>query len=476
MSNTSGENQSRRPRDDDRSSGARSGGGSGSGSGSGSGGARGLTSWRSAHRARSHESAHAEDNQEPEADANDSSRPAAPANPLVPRGDAKLIDDQAGLESLIADLRKSGSFAYDTEFIGELTYHPMLCLVQVATTERVTLLDPMAHGIDLRPLWELLADESVQKIVHAGQQDVEPVARHFDGKQGARGMIDTQIAAGFAGMAYPVALSKLVSELIGVRLGKGLTFTHWDQRPLSAVQLRYAADDVRYLPAVWDVLRRRLDDLGHAQWAQQECEAMCEPSQFGFDPDASYARVRGAGNLSNNQLAVLRELTIWRDAAARRANVPARALVRDEVLLDMSRSPIKQTEKLARVRGLPRPVESEHGRAIVEATLRALSNPPAGLAIPRAPEPTPTERFRADSLYAAACVMCASGSIDPALVASRQDIGEFFRRATSNESIDDLALMKSWRRQVLGEPLLEVLRGSRREQFRWENDRLTGGS
>jgi ribonuclease D len=406
----------------------------------------------------------------------------------VPRGAAALISQQQELDALIGELREAGSFAYDTEFIGELTYHPILCLVQVATTTRVTLVDPMA-GLDLAPLWELLADESVQKILHAGQQDVEPVARYFNGQRdvreaqprGARGVIDTQIAAGFAGMAYPVALSKLVSELTGVRLGKGLTFTHWDQRPLSAVQLRYAADDVRYLPAVWDALRTRLEHLNHLNWAKQECDAMCEPSQFGFNPDAYFTRIRGSGNLSNNQLAVLRELTIWRDGAARQANVPPRALVKDEVLVDLSRSPAKQVEKLERVRGLPRPVEAEHGHAIVEATLRALAHPPPGLAQPRAAEPTPTERFRADSLFAAACVMCSARSIDPALAASRQDIGEFFRRAVSNPSlsndpVEDLPLMKSWRREVLGQPLLELLSGDRTEQFRWKNERLTSGS
>src|SRR5690348_4459845 len=130
MSDQSSENPDRRPR-----------GGSGSS-------APGLTSWRSAHRARSHESAHADDNAE-----TPPQLPSVHAHPLVPRDEAELIDHQRGLESLVAELRQAGSFAYDTEFIGELTYHPMLCLIQVATSERVTLLDPMSRDIDLRPLW-----------------------------------------------------------------------------------------------------------------------------------------------------------------------------------------------------------------------------------------------------------------------------------------------------------------------------------
>jgi ribonuclease D len=320
----------------------------------------------------------------------------------------------------------------------------------------------------------------VEKVVHAGQQDVEPVARILGGGRGARNVVDTQVAAGFAGLAYPVALSKLVLEHFGVKLGKGLTFTHWDQRPLSAVQLRYAADDVRYLPALWDALRKRVEALGHKDWAIAECQEMCDPKQFGFDPDANYHRIRGSGTLSAAGLAVLRELTIWRDSAARAANVPARALVRDEILLDMARSPIKQIERLDRVRGLPRPVEEEHGQAIIDATHRALASPMAQRSIARAHEPSPTERFRADSLFASACALCAARSVDAALATSRQEIGEFLRHATRNDAashaaLDQLHLMRGWRREALGIPLLNFLRGEPSHanlNFVWRDGRL----
>ena len=130
----------------------------------------------------------------------------------------------------------------------------------------MALIDPLA-GIDLRPFWELLCDPSVEKIVHAGQQDIEPVVRHL-GRAPAN-IFDTQIAAGLAGLPYPVSLSKLVNELAGAKLGKGLTFTHWDQRPLSAMQLRYAADDVRYLPRVHVRARpTSRKSSGHAEWAR----------------------------------------------------------------------------------------------------------------------------------------------------------------------------------------------------------------
>jgi ribonuclease D len=434
-----------------------------------------MTNWRSVHRSRSHDSAHADE-------AGTALGAAAIIeHPLIPSGDAPLIADQPALDRVIAQLRAAGSFAYDTEFIGELTYHPLLCVIQVATTEHVWLIDPMVD-LDLRPFWELLADETVEKIVHAGQQDIEPVARLLGDARRARNVVDTQIAAGFAGLAYPVALSKLVLEHFGVRLGKGLTFTHWDQRPLSAVQLRYAADDVRYLPALWDALRRRVEQLGHKEWAIAECQEMCDPAQFGFDPETSYTRIRGSGTLSAAGLAVLRELTIWRDRAARAANMPARALVKDEILLDMARSPIKQVDRLQRVRGLPRPVEAEHGQAIVDATLRALGSPMAQRTVARPVEASPTERFRADSLFAIAAAICAAQSVDVALAASRQEIGEFYRHvsgsndpAQSPGALESLHLMRGWRRDALGMPLLRFVRAESAPaalNFVWRDGRL----
>ena len=162
-------------------------------------------------------------------------------------------------------------------------------------------------------------------------------------------------------MAFPSSLAKLVLEITGIRLGKGLTFTDWSQRPLSEVQIRYAADDVRYLPMIVSELKKKLDTLGHAAWARAESEAMGDPSRFLFDIDADYLRVRGAGSLPPENMAVLRELTAWRDRAAQAADVPPRAYLKDEVLLSLARSPVKSAHQFAKVRNLPRPVGKRSG-------------------------------------------------------------------------------------------------------------------
>ena len=414
------------------------------------------------HRARSHEEAHAD------------GRGDAPVNaevtphPMVPTGLADLITTNEELSELLAHLRQAGSFAYDSEFIGELTYHPKLCLIQVASTQKVALIDPLAD-IDLRPFWEVICDPSIEKIVHAGQQDIEPVVRHLG--RAPVNVFDTQIAAGLAALPYPVALSKLVYAITGAKLGKGLTFTHWDQRPLSGMQLRYAADDVRYLPRIRAEIGETLEALGHAHWAAEECAAQCNPALYGFNPDMQYLRVRGAGSLPPRNLAVLRELTIWRDAAARRHDVPPRAFLRDEVLADMARSPVKKVEQLNKIRGLPRPVEAADGPAIVEAIQRAMVLPIPDLPAVRETEPTPGDKFRSDALYNLAQCICSARGIDPAIVASRQEFTDFYAQIASGSSTDpdssNSRILSGWRREAIGQPLLDFIGGSRSFGFEW---------
>jgi ribonuclease D len=416
-------------------------------------------------RSRSHHSAHAEGGVGSGPDDG-----AITEHALAPRSAPLLVNQPDQLTELLADLRAAGRFAYDSEFIGELTYVPKLCLIQVATTARVALIDPLV-GLDLQPFWELVCDPTVEKVVHAGQQDLEPVFRLAGCK--ATNVFDTQVAAGFVGLAYPVSLSKLVLERVGAKLGKGLTFTHWDQRPLSAMQLRYAADDVRYLLAVRDDLGRQLDALGHTEWAAAESATGCDPAGFGLDPAYAHHKVRGGSGLPPRNMAVLRELVIWRDAEARGHDVPPRSFVKDEVLLDLARQPVKSVDRLGKVRGLPRPIEQEYGTDIIAITARGLATPADQLPPEREPDPTPRQRFAADALWALVGVICAGRSIDPSLVSSRQEVGEVYRAvAAGSPPPADARLMIGWRREAVGQAVLDVMAGRTTVAARWADDAL----
>lgn len=392
--------------------------------------------YRSRHRAASHDLAHADPDPVT----------LVPDHPLIPRDPPTLIDTQAGLHQVIDAVRAAGIMAYDSEFIGEQSYQPRFCVIQIGLPDRIVLIDALAVT-DLTPFWALLADPGVEKIVHAGAQDLAPAVRFLN--QPPARTLDTQIAAAFLGMVYPCSLSRLVEEFLGVQMGKGLKFSHWDQRPLSASQLHYAANDVRFLPAVRQMLLQRLTDNGNLDLAMQECAMLDDAASYRGDPGSLYLRVRGAESLDRDELAVLRELARWRDEAARLHDLPPRSLLADGILTTLARDPVTSLRDLARVRGLPRPVEQAFGALIVEATAR-------GLATPREDWPplvrideSPNQRQRTDALWVQLQQACRDRLIDPAILGSRRSLSHLLRQRDRKLPHDDHPLLRGWRRALV---------------------------
>jgi ribonuclease D len=190
---------------------------------------------------------------------------------------------------------------------------------------------------------------------------------------------------------------------------------------------------------------------------------------YKFDPETAYLKVRGAGSLQPQGLAVLKELVMWRDNAARQHDVPPRAFLKDEILVDMSREPVKSVEKLNRVRGLPRPVEQAHGSEMVEASRRGLAVPVDRLPESRQVEESPTDKHRADALWAVCQCMCIGKGIDPDLVSSRQEIGKLYRLVRTNQALTDLRLLTGWRREAVAAELLDLLGGGATTELGWDD-------
>ena len=389
-----------------------------------------------------------------------------PEHPLICGGDPQIIETDAALAEFVDHSRSVGRFAYDTEFIGELSYHPRLCLIQLATHERLALVDPLA-GVDLEPVWAMVADPAIQTLVHAGGQDFEPVFRLHGGTPA--NIFDTQIAAGFCGLSYPVGLGRLIEELLDLRLGKGLTFTHWDHRPLSAVHARYAADDVRFLPALHDLLLGDLRQRGHEQWAALECQAQAEAASRERDAETLYRRIRGVHQLRPRKLAVLRALTVLRDMAAREHDVPPRSLVKDTVLLDLARNPVASVDKLAKVPGLPRRFAQAYGESIISVTRQALDLPKESLpAPPPFEKESPGVQVRVDALNALASNLCYARQIAPSLAVNRRDVAELYDAFRHDRhDPDHCRLMQGWRRALVGGPLVDVLQGRSSVRLWW---------
>jgi ribonuclease D len=375
------------------------------------------------------------------------------ARPGVPSGEAELIANEAALQEFLDHARDVGHVAFDTEFIGEVAYLPRTCLVQLATRERIGLVDPLAVE-ELGALWELVADPAVLTIVHAGASDMSPV-RRSTGREPAN-IVDIQVAAGFVGVPYPTSLSKLIERFLEFQIMKGHTFTDWDARPLTASQLRYAADDVRYLPLVWEILHAELESLGRLTWVAQETTARLEDPHE-FDARAHMRRASRGYDLTDAQEALLIALCSVRDTIAQAENMPHRSTIPDGSLLEMVRSRPTTKAAIADVRGMPRPIVARHGDLLVNALVENPSEVVEWFAVRRRREDDPILRAAFDRMLAEGQRLAMQEKIAPQLAVTRADVERFGRRCLGakerGEPLPPLFGPDNWRSIAFGTAL-----------------------
>jgi len=365
----------------------------------------------------------------------------------------RVVTDPSEFRDLVAAMRTSGKVGFDTEFVGERTYFPRLCLIQLGTATTVVAVDPITIT-DLSPLDDLLFDPSVLKLVHAGWQDLKII--HQRTGRVPSPVFDTQIAAALLGMPAQAAYASIVREILGIEVKKGHSYSDWSARPLSPSQLAYALDDVRYLPALHDRMVERLEREGRLSWIEPEIAALSSPDSYASDPEQEYRRVKGWASLDRRRLAVLRALIAWREGEAKRRDVPRRRVLADESALAIARSRPADEEALRRVRGL----EWKTGGASSTAVLAVIRG---ALALPedRLPE-VPPSRPRGNGDRGSVVGLLG------ALVRSRSRVHRVAPEVLTNsdelERLADgeragLAVLSGWRFELLGKELLALLDG-----------------
>jgi ribonuclease D len=245
--------------------------------------------------------------------------------------DAIWIDRSEQLVELAAILETQAWIGLDTEFMRERTFFPRLCVMQIAARQQVWCIDTLG-GISLHSLLPALAAATTRKIVHAARQDLEAIYLHS--RCLLMPVFDTQIAAGCIGLKPQIGYADLARVLLGVTVPKGQTRSDWSRRPLSTAQLRYAAEDVLHLGEIAERLTRRLVELGRETWAQQDCEALSDPSLYDPDPARAWERVRGLALLQPHPRQRARALAIWREREARERDLPRSWILSDAALFD----------------------------------------------------------------------------------------------------------------------------------------------
>lgn len=358
-------------------------------------------------------------------------------------------------------LAESAVFGFDTEFIGEESYHPHLCLVQVATADRLFLIDPQSTG-PLDRFWDLVADPGRVVVVHAGREEIRLCQLGCGRLPG--NLFDLQIAAGLVGLNYPMGHGPLVNQLLGIQLSKAETLTDWSRRPLTGQQIQYAYDDVRFLLALWETLRHKLARLGRADWAQEEFRALGQRALLENPAIERWRKLRGLGSLDRRRLAVVRELFAWREEIAERQNRPARTVIRDDLIVEIARRLPQKERDLSVLRGLPK----FDFPGILKAVQRGRGLPPEQqpAAIERDNDP-PQVNLATSLMMAALADCCARNALAQGIVATNSDLRSLVRaKYLQADPPEDCALLRGWRRDHVWPELRDVLNGHRAVRIR----------
>ncbi len=363
-----------------------------------------------------------------------------------------LIDDDSQLKAFVKRCCTSPYMAIDTEFLREKTYYARLCLIQVAIEGEVAIIDPFAIK-DITLLNDALTSPDVVKIFHASSQDIE-ILYHETGVV-PRPVFDTQVAAALLGKSQQASYSSLVSSYCSVNLPKKDSFTDWSQRPLKDSQIRYAADDVVYLPQIYYDMVEVLNEKNRLHWLDGAFEEISSPEKYEIKPEERYRKLRRVNQLNAQQMAAAREFAAWRELKAQKINVPRKWIVSDEQIVEACRREARTIDELFMVRGMRESLRAEDARQAVACIKKGLSCPKEQL--PQVHEKPKNEHnvdIVVDLMNAVVHLRARENHIAPQTLAPQ---AELMKLARGHD--DECELLKGWRYKVIGKELKELLKG-----------------
>lgn len=364
---------------------------------------------------------------------------------------AEYVTTPAALEELCRDLDCRAWFALDTEFIREETYQARLCLIQVATDERIACIDPLALT-DLEPLLAVLANPAVTKVLHSASQDLE-IFYQRNGRIPAP-IFDTQVAAPLLGYGDQPGFARLVEHLLGVTVDKSQTRTDWQERPLPAAALDYAANDVRYLVPLYRRIHAELERRGRLDWLAAEMAALTRPERYAFDPSRAWRRLKGVDRLPAAGRAAARDIAAWREERAREQDIPRGWVLRDDAVVDLARTRPKNRRQLDRIRGLKPQTLTRYGDDLLRLIAAARADSaPATVNGDRPEALDESGEALVDALTAVVRLRAAVEDLNPQTIAGRKELARIARGEPSE------AVLAGWRHALVGPDLAAFLAG-----------------
>ena len=366
-----------------------------------------------------------------------------------------LITTSEALADLCSRLAKADFVTVDTEFMRENTYWPELCLVQIADTQEAAAIDPLAPGLDMGPLLELMTNnEDVLKVFHAGGQDVE-IIYNLTGRT-PHPIFDTQIAMMAVSQSEQIGYSNLVESWLGIAVDKGARFTDWGRRPLTERQIEYAIGDVTHLAKIFPRLLNRLRKTGRGAWLDQEMEKLADPENYRNDPAIAWRRIKVPGR-NPAMLGRLKAIAQWREIEAQDKNLPRGRIVKDETLADIASHPPRAQEDLGKVRGLSATWKTNDiGARLMQALAshKPLDKDEMPERDPKRPGLGKDGALVADLLKLLLKIRSRDINVAARLIARSDDID-----ALAAGVREDLSILEGWRYEQFGRDAVDLVEG-----------------
>ncbi len=361
----------------------------------------------------------------------------------------ELIQDVELLQAYCSSMATQEWLVLDTEFIREKTYFPNLCLIQIANQERAACIDTLAIE-DLSALRQLVNSQSTIKIFHAASQDLEIFFNLFG--EIPTPLFDTQIAASALGYGDQVSYAHLVNKICGITIDKSLSRTAWDRRPLTAKEMQYAIDDVKFLAEIYLHLKNELKQKQRDHWLDDEFQRMSDINRYNVTPSKLWKSVKGVGKLSPHQLIVLKFLAEWRNKQAKQENKPLQWILRDKSLRVLSFEQPTSVLELSKIEEVTQAQCANYADAIIECIKNARQTPERHW--PEASQIAPLNREQRKLAKSALQLIrdrAEELDIAPNLLATRSIVEKLIR---GNR---DLQILKGWRQDLVGNDLVKLL-------------------
>lgn len=369
------------------------------------------------------------------------------------RGPMNIITTNEALATFCTAITPEAFITVDTEFMRDSTFWPKLCLIQVAGGAHEAIIDPLADDLDLKPFYELMANEDVVKVFHAARQDVE-IFFHFGGTI-PKPMVDTQIAAMVCGYGDSIGYENLIRKTLKIQIDKSHRFTDWARRPLKQAQLEYALGDVTHLRDAWPIMRDEIEKRDRMSWMKEEISVLENEDTYTLHPENAWKRLKSKG-FKQRPLAVLMEVAAWRESQAQSRDIPRGRILKDDALYEIARHAPKTKEDLDDFRAVPKGFsKSRHAVSLLEASARGIAKPMEDLPVIEKVEPIPPGLGPIIEMLKV--LLRRESELHDVAHRLIANVSELERIAADDNA--DVPALRGWRREIFGEAALDLKHG-----------------